>query len=282
MLFRSVQSRREGRLTICESPSGRTAMLEWACLPDDDLTDPAVVKRANPASFVTLASIEDAREAPGITPWQFARYRANVWTLGFKSWLPATAWDDLAEPTLTLIEGAPLFAAVDMARYRDCAAVTVVQPREGAADAVKAEIWKSGGEDDPIDYELVKAHLRELDGRFRLLAVGFDPKYFDQAAAELAAEGLPMIKFSQSNERMCPAWANLREAILRKRVRHDGDPVLADHVKAGRAKDVGDEFKVTKQSSTGPPIDGAVALAMAHQLAHFRKPTPKPFVEVFA
>lgn len=278
----AIQSKRDGRLTICEAASGRTAMLEWACEPKDDLSDPTVVKRANPASFVTLASIEDAREAPGITPWAFARYRANVWTLGFKSWLPGQVWDDLGEPTLQLIEGAGLFVAVDMARYRDCAAVAAVQPREGVADAVKAKIWKSGGEDDPIDYELVKAHLRELDSRYRLLAVGYDPKYFDQSAAELAAEGLPMVKFSQSNERMCPAWANLREAILRGRLRHDGDPVLAAHVNAGRAKDVGDEFKVTTQSNAGPHIDGAVALAMANQLANFRKPKRRPFVEVIA
>lgn len=91
-----------------------------------------------------------------------------------------------------------------------------------------------------------------------------------------------MVKFNQSNERMCPAWANLREAILRGRLRHDGDPVLSAHVNAGRAKDIGDEFKVTKQSATAPHIDGVVALAMAHQLAHFRPLKPAPFVEVFS
>jgi hypothetical protein len=39
----------------------------------------AVVKLANPASWVTIDSIEDARDAPGITPWAF---RATAATCG--------------------------------------------------------------------------------------------------------------------------------------------------------------------------------------------------------
>lgn len=275
-----TRKNKDGRLTICRSASGRTVMLEWSCRPDDDLKDMATVKLANPASGVTIDSLEDALEAPGITPAMFARYRANVWVHGFNSWLPQGAWDKLAEPTLSIPEGAKVFAAIDMARYRDCAALVVVQPRDGIAAAVKkAGIWKSGGEEFPISYEAVKDAIRLLDRKYRLLACGFDPKYFDQAAEELRAEGIPMIKFDQSNERMSAASANLRQAILEGTLRHDGDEELVRHVIAGTTKDVGpNQWRLTKPKK-GHPIDGVVALAMAHQLAFFQ-PQKKPSIEV--
>jgi hypothetical protein len=64
----TVRRSKKGRLTICRAPSGRSVMLEWACTDDDDLDSPATVKLANPASGVTIQSLEDALEAPGITP----------------------------------------------------------------------------------------------------------------------------------------------------------------------------------------------------------------------
>ena len=279
---RPVRDPKKGRLTICRSKSDRNVMLEWACAEEDDLRDMKVVKLANPASWVTEDSLVDALEAPGITPWAFARYRANVWTLGFESWIPTGAWEELAEPSLSIPPGAGVFGAIDMSRYRDCAALVIVQPRPGYPAAVKnIRIWKSGGPDQPVPYEEVKAAIRQVDEEYRLLAMGFDPKYFDQAAEELSAEGIPMVQFAQSNERMAPAWGNLRIAILNKALRHDGDPELTAHVIAGKPKELGeDQFKVIKQSRNGPPIDGGVALAMAHQLAFFRPQKPKPFVEV--
>jgi phage terminase large subunit-like protein len=132
-----------GRLTVARKPSGRSVMLEWACRDDDDVDDMTVVKLANPASWVTVQSLEDAKES--LTPWNFQRYRANRWTLAFESWLPIGAWDVLVEPGLELDPELPLAAAIDMARYRDCAALVAVQPRPDRPAAVKAWIWRPGG-----------------------------------------------------------------------------------------------------------------------------------------
>ena len=76
-----------------------------------------IVKLANPASWVTLDSIEDAREAPGITPWAFSRFRANRWTTGFESWLPERAWDALVDLELEPPDGAGVIAGLDFARF---------------------------------------------------------------------------------------------------------------------------------------------------------------------
>lgn len=255
----------DGRLTVARI--GDNAMLEWAAREDDDPQDFEAVKLANPASFVTVKSIRNAFEEPGITPWIYARYRMNRWTLGYESWLPYGAWDVLHEPGLILDPESPLFAAVDMARYRDCAALVAVQPRGDKPAAVKAWIWKPGGRDDPVPYATVMDQIRELKREFNLRACACDPRWFDQAAEELNNEGVPMEVTAQSNERMSAAAADLRQAILEGRLAHDGDPVLAAHVMAAVPKDVGaSAFKLDKPRSSGPDIDAAEALSMAWTL----------------
>ncbi len=267
-----------GRLTFARKPTGNSAMLEWALTADDDPDDLAVVKLANPATWVTLAGLVDAKES--LTPWTFRRYRCNLWTLGFESWLPVDAWDLLAFPAVTLDPSLPTFAAIDAARYRDCAALVAVQPRQGLPWLVKAWIRRSGGVDDPISYGDMKQDIRDLDAVTVLVAVGFDPKYFDQSAEELGDEGIAMELFAQSNERMCPAADQLRQAILSGGLVHDGDPVLAAHVAAPVAKEVGDSmFKLVKARRNAPPIDGCVALAMARALA--AAGTPEVSAEVW-
>lgn len=293
----------DGRLCIAETANGANVMLQWACLdgsegwgPPDDLSDMPTVKLANPASFVTVAGLQDALEAPGITPWDFARYRANVWTLGFKSWLPTTSWDPMAAPELAqgivhrtwerasreelraqiarmFPAGAELYGAVDMARYRDCAAIGLVCPR-ATGPIIRALVWQSGGQDEPIRYDPIMDAIRDLDDAYLLEAMGWDPKYFDQPAETLTGEGIRMVQFPQSPERMCPAAGDARTEIVNGEWQHDGDPVLRAHMLAGAAIDKGpNQFMVGKAENNGPPIDACVAVLMARALS--RTPRPK-------
>lgn len=287
----------DGRLSIAVTANGRNAMLQWACLdgsegwgPADDLSDMTVVKLANPASFVTPESLDDALNAPGITPWDFSRYRANVWTLAYKSWIPTGAWDPMLDPSVGVVthrtwqgatseelrahvaslfpHGEKVFAAVDMARYRDCAAIGLVQPREGARPVIRAIVWESGGQDEPIPYGPVMDALRWLHDDYLLEAVGWDPKYFDAPAETLTLEGLRMVQFPQSPERMCPAADLGRREIIAGEWAHDGDPILRAHVLAGSARDKGpSEFMVEKAEASGPPVDACIAVLMARVLS---------------
>ena len=277
-----------GRLTVARK-SHRTVMLEWALTKDDDWLDFEVVKLANPASWVTVDSLVDAAES--LRPNVFKRYRCNLWTLAYESWLPEGAWDALYGPAVPVVEhrlwngasnaeldayiaslypkGSQIVGAVDMARYRDCAAVTTVGPSPSGLVLPRTTVWRSGGPDNPIPYEPVYRVARQLDVCYSLLALGLDQKYLDEMYDTLDGEGLPVESYPQSNERLCPADANLRNAILTdKSMEHDGDPILAAHVHAAIAGEVGAVgFKLSKSKSNGPPIDAARALSMAFDLA---------------
>lgn len=281
-----------GRLTV--ACIGDNVMLEWACRPDDKPEDFEAVKLANPASWVTVKSIKNAYEDPGLRLSIYRRYRMNHWTLAFESWLPEGAWEALLGPAVPTVEhrlwngasrdeldayvaslyprDSQVTAAIDMARYRDCAAVTMVGPSKGGLLLPRTVVWRSGGPDNPIPYEPVYRVARSLCNIYAVQALGLDQKYLDEMYATLEDEGLPVESYPQSNERLCPADANLRKAILTdKTLEHDGDPILAAHVNAAVAREItqsgSDAFKLEKSKGNGPPIDAARALSMAYDLA---------------
>ena len=133
------------------------------------------------------------------------------------------AWDTLAEPEVQIPDGVEVVAALDFARFHDEAALVWLWCRDGAPPLATARVWTSDGE-DPIEYEAVMDAVRNLQRRYELRAVAYDPRLFDKAAEELAGEGAPMVQFDQTNARMCPASAELRRAILSDELRHYGDP----------------------------------------------------------
>lgn len=293
----------DGRLTLARTPvdpehgapEGRGLMLEWACrgIDDpqgaDDLECMETVKLANPASFVTVSSLRDLREAPGVSPWDFARYRANVWTLGAISWLPDGLVGERMDPEAALDpEGGPVFVFVDMGRYSDSAAVVCVQDQPGGPLAEPVFYRESGGHDDPIPYPDVRAAIRAACETFPVHSVGYDPKYLDETATILREEGLPMAEFPQSPERMGAAWRDLREDLVGARLRLT--PGVAGvhygrHLVAGKLVELGEDlFKVVKPSPQRK-IDLAAATAGANRLRHVPpalKKRPRPFMRVIA
>lgn len=199
---------------------------------------------------------------------EFARYHLNRWVnTPIDSWLPEGAWDACLVEGVELDPDLPSAVAVDMAHKSDSAAVVHAQPQPDGRVAVACQIW-TPAEDQVIDVAAVDNHLRRIhrDHGSNLLEVGYDPAYFERSAQALADEGLPMVEFPQSAQRMVPACQHAYQLVLQRLVAHDGDPGLADHVGAARPRDAEGGWRLSKQKS-GRPIDAAVALVMALWLA---------------
>jgi phage terminase large subunit-like protein len=84
--------RRISFLTDARGPHLR--MLDWQVPPDADMDDPRIVKKANPASFVTVEGLAEQREA--VQDHAFRRLHANQVVEGEGYWLPAGAWQTCA------------------------------------------------------------------------------------------------------------------------------------------------------------------------------------------
>ena len=259
-------AQRVGTLTTASDPGSGFSMLEWAAQIDDDLEDAATVKAANPASFVTEAFLAEQMASPGLHPSEFARWHANVWTATEHAWLPIGAWQDRAA-NYTIEKGEPVWVGVDIGGSR--AASAVVWATEDLR--VGASIYN--GDDSVLD---VVTRIRQLADEFTVREIVYDPWRFQAPALDLERDGLPVVKFPQSNERMVPATERLYAAIVEGRLSHPGDPELDAHLAACVAKDTPRGLRIDKLKSRDQ-IDAAVALAMAVERAE-AKPAPVELV----
>jgi phage terminase large subunit-like protein len=179
-----------------------------------------MARQGNPHAeqFGTLPFIE--RRWHEVPEHEWRRYFANQWwERPLDSWLPIGAWA-ACEGTPTLDSNRPTFVGVDMALKHDSVAVVAVQVDDEGNAHTSSRIWFPDG--TKIDVAAVENHLRDLHRRHNLSAVAYDPAFFERSAQALEDDGLPMIEFPQSPQRMVPACQVAYEMINAQRVIHDG------------------------------------------------------------
>jgi phage terminase large subunit-like protein len=252
---------RHGYLTTARDEDAHFSFLEWAVPVHEDIGDAAIVKKANPATFVTEAFLREQIASPGLHASEFARYHGNQWTSAHDGWLPEGAWEALADEAAMIPPRAQVWIGVDIGYMQDCSAVVVCWPRPDGQTIVKAKVWKPDGEQ--LELDQIEAHISELAGTYRVMGVVYDPALFVSNAQRLSNAGLVMVKHPQSDGRMLAASTKLYDGIMGGHIAHDGDPVLAAHVNAGAIKPMNAGFRLVK-GSTKLPIDALIALALGY------------------
>jgi phage terminase large subunit-like protein len=250
----------------------------WEAAEGCDLGDRAAWLEANPNLAEGLLDPEDMEIAVRQTSEiSVRRYRLNQWVrTAADSWLPQGAWE-LCRGDADLVPGAPTWIGVDMALKRDTTAAVAVQHVDGKIVA-KAKIWLPDG--GVMDVAAVESHLMEMAQLYDVQEVVYDPAFFQRSAEALAEQGMPMVEFPQSPQRMVPACGHLYETIVNQKLVHDGNPIFSDQVlsAAQRVKDNG--WTLSKGKSKRK-IDAVIALAMAVDRAtttHDVGPEPGFFV----
>ncbi|MFN6550667.1 terminase TerL endonuclease subunit [Mycolicibacterium septicum] len=242
--------------------------------PDDcDYRDEAMWRIANPAIAEGYLSIEALRADLTKPESTFRMLRLAQWVEGTDCWLGVDGrkvWRGL-QSDHQLVRGADTWVGVDVGLKRDTTAVVIGQRTPSGKLHTTAKIWKPA-KDQAIDVTAVMAHLRKLDKEYNLAEVAYDPRHFELAATILADEGLPMVEFPQSPERMLPACGDLYEAIMRGEISHNGAADYEGQILNAMPSYVGRGFYLTKTKSRGK-IDAAIALALCHDRA--QHPAPK-------
>lgn len=242
--------------------------------------------RANPGldpeQGTPFLKLEDFAAAVRTTPESaFRRFRCNQWVQAETFWLPPGAWD-ACRSDRQLDPKLPISVGIDIARIHDTTAVTAVQEQRDGKIVVRARIWANPFPPrDPrhdewrLDPEEVKSELRELRRGFPKAATQlderwaagpvycYDPWGFEDAALELADEGLAMVEVPQTDARLVPATRRLYDAITEGRLCHDGDPTLAAHMANVIAKERGSSWRLAHPGNPLKKIDGAQALVNA-------------------
>jgi len=161
-------------------------------------------------------------------------------------------YDEGAEPVdLKALEGQPCWIGVDMSVTTDLTAVVacwrdgedgyIVWPfffcpeeklqARADRDGVPYPRWAEDGFITPtpgavIDYRTVEACIRDLCQRFAVQEIAFDKAYAQPVMGPLDDDGLPVVTLQLGWVTQSPALNEVERAIIARRFRHGGHPVL--------------------------------------------------------
>lgn len=263
---------------------------------DADWRDEEVWRRVNPGlanGFPDIdalrAAAREAEHRPGERE-AFRQLHLNVWLdHSTDPFVDMSVYDEGAGAVdLEDLEREPCWIGVDLSSVNDLTAVVaawrdgddgyVVHPwffcpsdnLRGRADrdGVPYPEWAEQGfitatHGNVVDYRSVEDQIRELCARFDVREIAFDPHMARNMIANLLEDGLPAVEMRQGWVTMAPAIKELERAIVGRRFRHGGHPVLrwnfaniaVETDKAGN--------KAFHKGKSTDRIDGAVAAAMA-------------------
>lgn len=243
-------------LAVRRGEAKRLCYLEWCASPDDDPTDPATWRKANPALGSRLSDEFTESELLALSPEDFARERLGIWHEDeTPSVFGAGVWESCRDVHARPGAGARFAVAADVAPDRSRASIAaaglledgrvvveVVEARENAA-------W-------------VPAHLRELVAARRPSAVAVDGS--GQGAAVLAELDRMNVKAERVNaEGMVAACAGMFDRVIGHRLAHLGQRDLDDAVAGARQRELGDSGWAWSRRRSSSDITPLVAATLA-------------------
>lgn len=254
-------------------------MAWWEAPEGADHRDPKTWEIANPG-YNDLNSAADFESAVRRTPEaEFRIKRCNQWVNTKSAWLPAGAWSEL-EAEFELLPSDEYVLGFDGSWKNDSTAlVAVILPRE-EGDVYRAYRVASWEKDFAIDddswivdkgavTQTVLDFFRDNPNCRELVC---DPAYWQDEMFQWADAGLQVVEYPNTISRTVPATAKLYEAIMNKKIRHNGDASLARHLDNCILKvDSGRGARITKDYRNAKlKIDLAIALLMAYDRASGR------------
>jgi len=233
-----------------------------------DHHDPKVWAEANPG-LGTILDIEDLESTVVRTSEsEFRTKRTNVWVTSSESALPFGAWDKCADAKRTVTLDTPVVLFFDGSWSGDSTALVGATIEEQPHIFV-VEAWEREGE---VEWRVpileVEERIRQACRQLQVREVSCDPYRWQRSIQTLETERLPMAEWPMSIPRVVPAWQSFYEAIVDKRLTHDGDKRLARHLENTVLKRDGRGARPTKETrGSNRHIDLAICAMGAHNRA---------------
>ena len=276
-----------------------------------DWTDEKVWRQANPAlgDFRSLDEMRTACARAKEIPAQennFRRLYLNQWTEQASRWITMPAWDACQAPIdRAALRGRRCFVGLDLSTTTDLTAAVAVFPDGDAFDVLPAffvpadriaqrvtrdrvpyDQWARDGlitatPGPVVDYDAVRALILAWDQEFDLQIVAYDPWNATDLTTRLEKQdGITCVKVRQGFATLSAPSKSLESAILAKKLRHDGHPVLRWNMgNMSVEPDAAGNIKPSKELST-EKIDGGYALVMAIDAMGRHAHTPPPTYEM--
>jgi phage terminase large subunit-like protein len=208
-----------------------------------------------------------AREALTLSPSEFQRLHRNQWVTSENVFVPGEWWDNCKGDMPSFDARTPVIIGVDAGVSSDCFAVVGVS-RIGDTTYVRfTYVWKPS-KNNKVDFAEPEQTIRDLVKRYNVQQICYDPSQLHDMTTRFIRDALTWIyEFKQGGPRLL-ADKQLYDQIRDKRIVHDGDPVLAEHVKnANSQADPQDHSLRIVKRAEHLKIDACVALSMCNSEA---------------
>jgi phage terminase large subunit-like protein len=261
------------RLASGEEVDPTFFMAWWEAPEGADHRDPETWRLANPG-FGDLNAESDFHSAIKRTPEaEFRIKRCNQWVSSVETWLPAGAWDECAGE-VTLTPDDEIVLGFDGSYNGDASVIVgaTVPKGEEPVRLFLVKAWEKDFEHDPpewrVDISEVEQTIMDFCQKHTVKEIACDPFRWQRSMEFLENQGLPVVAFPQSPQRMIKACAKFYDAVADGRIVHDGDPLLARHIgnTAVKLTPAGPHIKKESPHSLRK-IDAAVAAILAHDRA---------------
>jgi phage terminase large subunit-like protein len=253
-------------LTIARDHRSRSLMLRWGLQPDDDvdIEDPAVVRGCNPAGWLDPKRLVDEfLHAPGTFERDFRRFHLNQLVISEEQPIKPHEWDACQVDGLVIPDGSGAWSGTDLGFTGDWSAHVIAAPLEVDGKprvALQAMGWEPPGDGEEIHIRAtVDDYARCEAQRLRMEHMLVDKWNARLLMQDWQLAGLPVGMFSMENEFMCPASQSFLEMVRNKKIAHNGDPVLREHVLNLRRQTTGQtswKFAKHPRNDDAPPEGG--------------------------
>ena len=254
--------------------------------PEADHRDKQLWIESNPG-FGDIVDSEDFESAVLRTPEaEFRTKRTNTFVSTVTAWLPTGSWEQLVDKERMPEPGEDVILAFDGAFSNDSTALVAWLLGGDKPHLMVVGLWERP-DDAEQGWHVPVAEVEQTiidtarDGRFSVKEIVFDPARWQRTFMILDEEGLPVVQYPNSAERMVPATQKFYEAVVNESFTHDGDERLARHISNCVTKQSSRGVMVAKASSKRK-VDAAVASIFGYDRATQPAEPKKPIARFFS
>lgn len=222
---------------------------EWMVLKDEDCSDMAAVKAANPLSTITEATLEeDFGLYDDLGDWK--RLKCNRPTRSHKSAVTDKEWDD-AETRERIPAGAAVDVGLDIAFKWDTTAAVPLWRGPKFRLLGEAKILVPPRDGSSMHPDVIKDAMLELTTDYRVETVVMDMERAADIASWIEDElGITVIDRAQGNKDAVADYNAFMDGLRNSTVKHTGDPGLRSHVLHAVARKLpGGDFRFDRHST---------------------------------
>jgi phage terminase large subunit-like protein len=276
-----------GQRIVKEEVQDKSFFFAWwePTKPEGDHRDKSLWAEANPG-LGDIVDLGDFESAVLRTPEaEFRTKRINCFVSTSVAWLPTGSWEAIEDKTRVPIPGEEVVLAFDGSFSNDSTALVQWSLGGEKPHLSVIGLWERP-EDAEQGWYVPIAEVEQTiigtarDNRIDVREIVFDPARWNRTFMVLDEEGLPVVAYPNSAERMVPATQKFYEGVVNQSFTHDGDERLARHIANCVTKQSSRGVMVAKASSRRK-VDAAVASIFGYdratQPAPPKPPTPRYF-----